>query len=172
MNSSNNTVKLDTKEENFCLLLTGGVAPYAGNIAKCYEAAFGVKDKYSLHHGQQLMKRPDIKGRLAELEEDSAVRATDMKKYLTSTYMKIIDECSSAEYSDRRGNPLSPAAMRSVAINAGKALAELYPIKEAQVSKVNIGAGEGDNAPAITFNVIVPDKSSVTPGQSEDLEAK
>jgi hypothetical protein len=51
--------------------------------------------------------------------------------------------------------------MRSVAVNASKALMDMYPIKEAQVSKVNIeGGGEG----GITFNVIVPE----TPAKKED----
>ena len=79
-----------------------------------------------------------------------------MKKFLTENLVHIIEETSTAEYRDRRGTRLSPAPLRSVAVSATKALMEMYPVKEAQVSKLNIeGGGEG----GITFNVIVPEQS-------------
>ena len=65
-----------------------------------------------------------------------------------------------AQYTDRRGTKLSPAPLRSVAVSATKALMEMYPVKEAQVNKLNIeGAGEG----GITFNVIVPEQVKQDP---------
>lgn len=78
-----------------------------------------------------------------------------MKVFLRENLTSIVEECAGTEYRDRKGTLLSPAALRSVAVNASKALMELYPVKEAQVSKINIdGAGEG----GITFNVIMPEQ--------------
>lgn len=63
-----------------------------------------------------------------------------------------MSETSSAEYTDKFGVPLSPAPLRAVAVNAAKALMELYPIKCSQETKLRIDGGEG----GVVFNVIVP----------------
>lgn len=64
----------------------------------------------------------------------------------------ILEETSNSNYSDRFGNLLSPAPLRAVAVNAAKALMELYPVKYAHETKLRI---EGDNG-GVVFNVIVP----------------
>lgn len=69
----------------------------------------------------------------------------------------IIDETSTAKYTDRRGTELSPAPLRSVAVQASKALMEMYPVKVAQESKVEL-KGNGDSG--IVFNVIVPQSNN------------
>ena len=84
----------------------------------------------------------------------NSLETTHMKKFLTENLKHIIEETSTAVYRDRRGNKLSPAALRSVAVAASKTLMDMYPVKEAQVSKLNIEGG-GENG--IVFNVIVPE---------------
>ena len=141
--------KLTENEILFCELYVNGSAPYAGNAAKCYSEVFKCDSKHTKHLAKQLLMREDIQAFLKELD------AKFMKKFLTENLIHIIEETSVAEYRDRRGTKLSPAPLRSVAVSATKALMEMYPVKEAQVNKLNIeGAGEG----GITFNVIVPEQ--------------
>ena len=59
-----------------------------------------------------------------------------MKTFLRENLISIIEECSTAELRDRKGVIQSPAAMRSIAVNAVKALMELYPVKAAQRKQV------------------------------------
>lgn len=103
-----------------------------------------------------MLARPEIQKYLESLDELPYEEAKYMKTFLRENLVSIIQECSCAEYRDRKGTLQSPAALRSVAVNASKALMELYPVKEAHVSKIDIGgSGEG----GITFNVIVPNQS-------------
>lgn len=162
-------IALTEQEKNFCLLYMCGSAPYGGNAEKCYQGAFGDKSLYTLSRAKRLLKKPHIQDFMAILEEESREEAKDIKRYLTRTLMRIIDDCSEAEYRDRNGVVLNPAAMRSVAVNASKALMEMYPVKEAQVSKLKIGGeGEGESGPSVTFNVIVPGASSATVETKEE----
>lgn len=146
--------KLTDKEQLFCELFMNGAAPYAGNALKCYQAVFESDDMQDNLNAKKMLARDDIKAFMAELEDYNAQETAHMKKFLTENLKHIIEETSTAVYRDRRGNKLSPAALRSVAVTASKALMDMYPVKEAQVSKLNIeGGGEND----IVFNVIVPD---------------
>lgn len=151
--------KISDEERIFCELFVNGCAPYAGNAAKCYEDAFH-KEKGALlnHEAKKLLKEPRIVEYLEELESISAEEARDMKRFLTANLKSIIEETSSANFTDRKGRNLSPAALRSVAVNASKALMELYPVKEAQINKIDIDGGES----GITFNVIVPNPTPKT----------
>lgn len=81
----------------------------------------------------------------------------DLKARLTEKLLHIIDETSTAKYTDRRGTELSPAPLRSVAVQASKALMEMYPVKVAQESKVEL-KGNGDSG--IVFNVICPQSNN------------
>lgn len=147
-----------TKEERiFCELYINGCAPYAGNAVKCYQDAFHKAGDALLNHEAKMkLKEPHIVEYLTELEAKSAEEAKDMKRFLTANLKHIIEEASSANFTDRKGTKLSPAALRSVAVSASKALMEMYPVKEAQVNKFDInGGGEA----GITFNVIVPDQT-------------
>ena len=151
---------ISTQERIFCQLYVNGCAPYAGNAAKCYKEAFheSEDDLFSKHRALELLKREEIASYIKELEELSAEDANAMKKFLTENLRHIIEECSYATYTDRRGKVLSPAALRSVAVSASKALMEMYPVKESQKVEIN-GGGE---AGGITFNVIVPDQKPQT----------
>lgn len=148
---------LTEQEKLFCELFINGSAPYAGNAAKCYVEAFQCDPLKAKHLAKTLLMREDIQQFIEELEAMSDCDTKTMKKFLTANLVHIIEETSTAVYHDRRGTELSPAPLRSVAVSATKALMEMYPVKEAQVSKLNIeGAGEG----GITFNVIVPNTAS------------
>lgn len=146
--------KLSDKEQLFCELFMNGAAPYAGNALKCYQAVFETNDVQDNINAKKMLARDDIKAFMAELGEYNAQETAHMKQFLTENLKHIIEETSTAIYRDRRGNQLSPAALRSVAVTASKALMDMYPVKEAQVNKLNIEGG-GENG--IVFNVIVPD---------------
>lgn len=144
-----------TKEERlFCELYMNGDAPFAGNATKCYEEAFDTKGGYNTRtKALKLIAREDIKEYLDELEKMTVEDAKYMKRFLTQTLTRIVEECSTKEYVNRKGIPVSPAALRSVAVNASKALMDMYPVKEAQ--KLSIDGGEESG---ITFNIVVPEK--------------
>lgn len=151
-----NKEKLTDQEMLFCDLYANGEAPYGGNAARCYEEVFNDRSKRTKSLAARMLARPEIQEYLKSLDELPYEEAKYMKTFLRENLISIIQECSSAEYRDRKGTLQSPAALRSVAVNASKALMELYPVKEAHVSKINIdGAGEG----GITFNVIMPDQT-------------
>lgn len=148
--------KLTEQEVLFCELFAHGEAPFGGNAAKCYQEVFNDTTQSVKRHATRLLARPDIQEYLKSLDELTYEEAKYMKVFLRENLMSIIEECSVAEYRDRRGTLLSPAALRSVAVNASKALMDLYPVKEAHTSKLSIeGAGEG----GITFNVIMPEQT-------------
>lgn len=148
---------LTEKEILFCELYANGEAPFAGNAVKCYTEAFGTSSIKSKHSAKLLLSRPEIRAYLEELDGLTYEEAKYMKKFLTENLIHIIEEASTAEYRDRKGTLLSPAALRSVAVNATKALMDMHPIKEAQINRLNIeGNGEG----GVVFNVIVPNHQS------------
>lgn len=153
--------ELTKQERAFCELYVSGTAPYAGNAYKCYSEVFEDKGRLAKHKALLLLQEDVIAEYVKELEELESAETVCMKRYLTQNLKKILEETSTAEYRDRRGTVLSPAALRSVAVNAAKALMEMYDVREAQVNKLNIDAnGEG----GITFNVIVP---NATPEKEE-----
>lgn len=152
--------ELNKQERIFCELFMNGCAPYAGNAVKCYIAAFkkDPEDVLNNHNAKLLLNEERIKDYLKELESYSIEEAADVKRYLTANLKHIIEEASTVEIYDRRGNRTSPAAIRSVAVSASKALMDMYPIKEAQVNKLDIN-GNGEEG-GITFNVIVPQSNN------------
>lgn len=148
--------KLTEQEQLFCDLYANGEAPYGGNASRCYQEVFNDKSRLTKSRAARMLARPEIQEYLKSLDELSYEETKYMKVFLRENLTSIIEECSQAEYRDRKGTMLSPAALRSVAVNASKALMELCALKGAQVSKINIeGAGEG----GITFNVIMPEQS-------------
>lgn len=152
--------ELTEEEKLFCELYATGDAPFAGNPSRCYQEAFNCRNRGEKNKALKLLSKPEIQEYLDELEKLGYEEVKYMKKFLTQNLMNIISECSEAQYRDRRGTLLSPAPLRSVAVNASKALMEMYPIKEAQVNKLSIdGAGEG----GITFNVIMPEQAKEEP---------
>ena len=133
---------LTDQEILFCELYVTGDVPFAGNAVRCYQEVFNDSTNKARYRALKLLHRDDIKKYIEELGKLSEEDAKH-----------IIEECSSADFVDRRGNPLSPAAMRSVAVSASKTLMEMYPVKEAQTTKVSID-NKGESG--VTFNVIIP----------------
>lgn len=147
---------LSREEKNFCELLVCGCPPYIGDERKCYDDVFNDYSNTSRKKAKELMARPDVAQYIADLRKMVSYESADIKARLTEKLLGIIEETSSAVYKDRRGTHLSPAPLRSVAVQASKALMDMYPIKVAQKSEVEINGGaEGGG---IVFNVIVPDK--------------
>lgn len=153
----NNHTQLTEQEKLFCELYANGEAPFGGNSARCYQEVFNDKTRLAKSRATQMLARPEIQTYLKSLDELPYEEAKYMKTFLRENLTSIIEECASVEYRDRKGTLLSPAALRSVAVNASKALMELYPVKEAQVNKINIDGGNGEGG--ITFNVIMPQQS-------------
>lgn len=152
-------VCLSENEEKFCLIYVNAPAPYAGNAAACYRAVFGNNDMDEIGvslSASELMRDERIKERIQKLEELNVVNAATLRPRLTQTLLKIADECSVATYSDRWGVPLSPAALRSVAVNAVKTLSDIYGIKEDVAHKVSF---EGTDGNGVVINVIAPQKT-------------
>ncbi len=146
-------VNLTEEEKLFCELYANGDAPFAGNAVRCYEEAFGRNGGNQRNKAIRFLAREDIQNYLNELEKLSFEEAKYMKKFLTQNLVKIVEECSVKEYTNKKGIPVSPAPLRSVAVTASKALMDLYPVKEAQRVSLESETGTG-----ITFNVIMPEK--------------
>lgn len=144
---------LTDQEILFCELYVTGDVPFAGNAVKCYQEVFNDFTNKARYRALKLLHRDDIKKYIEELGQLSEEDSKSVKAFLTANLKHIIEECSSADFVDRHGNPLSPAAMRSVAVSASKTLMEMYPVKEAQTTKVSID-NKGESG--VTFNVIIP----------------
>lgn len=155
---------LSQQERDFCELLVFGCDPYTGNARRCYEEIFLSSSSTSLKEARELMAREDVSEYLTKLRAIANYENVDLKNRLTEKLLHIIDETSTAHYTDRRGTELSPAPLRSVAVQAAKALMELHPIKVAQESKLELSGGEGNGG--ITFNVIVPQEKNNPEEQS------
>jgi hypothetical protein len=147
------TNTLSKEEKKFCELFVHGCTPYSGNMVACYEKAFDKSDIESKHEIIQLLNRTDVKEYIRTIEEEDIEEAKYLRKRLSENLLGIMEETSTAVYRDRRGNELSPAPLRSVAVQAAKALMEIHPIKEAQINKLSIEGNEG----GVVFNVIIPE---------------
>lgn len=158
------TGKLNELEEKFCLVYAAGPSPYNGNAKKTFDLVFnGATAKYlntddkaeveTAISAQKLMRREDIKARIDEIQSSNIVNAATLRPRLTETLLKIADECSVMKVQDRWGTELSPAALRSVAVNAISKLTDMYGIKEDIAHKVMVEGADGDG---ITFNLVVP----------------
>lgn len=151
---------LTDDEANFCLLYVDAPAPLSGNATECYIKAFGLdtdiisKAKAS-HQARKLLERDVVKERINDLERVNLLDNATLKHRVTTTMLKIMDECSEAEYEDRFGTKISPAALRSVSVSAAKLVADVNGIKEDTIQKIQIGSEDGEG---VTFNLIVPEK--------------
>lgn len=166
-----NNSKLTTLEEKFCLVYACGPSPYNGNAKKTYDLVFRgstgqlfdpdekARKKQILDEVdtsilvRELMLRDDIRDRIDQLQSETVVNAATLRPRLTETLLKIADECSTLMVEDRFGNTLSPAALRSVAVNAITKLTDMYGIKEDIAHKVMLESADGDG---ITFNLVMP----------------
>jgi len=160
--------KLADLEEKFCLIYACGPSPYNGNAKRAYDLVFkNVKRPYiggeyyelieddvdDAIMARKLVMREDIKERIEQLQSESMVNAATLRPRLTETLLKIADECSTLVCTDKFGTKISPAALRSVAVNAIGKLTDMYGIKEDIAHKVMLEGADGDG---ITFNLIVP----------------
>lgn len=155
---------LSEKEQKFCLIYTAGPTPYVGNEVRCYQLVFNDSTHEPTREEEievslqahELMAREDIKEYIDSLSALNVVNATTLRPRLTQTLLKIADECATATFEDKFGTALSPAALRSVSVNAIKTLTDMYGIKEDIAHKVML---EGSDGEGITFNLIAPQPS-------------
>ena len=162
MDINENPQILTDDEANFCLLYVDAPAPLAGNATECYVKVFGLdgdgdalsKSK-AAYWAKQLLEKESVKKRIEELEKVNLYDSATLKHRITTTMLKIMDECADAEYRDRYKTKLSPAALRSVSVSAAKMIADINGIKEDTIQKIQIGAEDGQG---ITFNLVVPEK--------------
>lgn len=153
--------KLSDKEQKFCLIYTNGPAPYNGNEVRCWQLVFngsttlprGEEEVEIALDASKFMQRDDVKEYIDSINALSIVNASTLRPRITQTLLKIMDECSTAQYEDRWGIKIQPAAMRAVAVNAASKLTDMYGIKEDIAHKIQIEGSDGDG---ITFNLIAP----------------
>lgn len=156
----NITHQLTDEQAKFCLLYVNAPAPYMGDALSCYELVYG-KGKTPIEHAEngrrakQLLQDEEVRKRIEELEVVNLHNAASLRPRITETLLNIMGEMSVCKYYDKEGTPLSPAAARSVAVNAAKTLNDMYGIKEDILHKVQL---EGKDGSGITFNVIMPEK--------------
>lgn len=162
--------KLTDLEEKFCLVYACGPSPYNGNAKKTYDLVYNgstgrlvdpsddeiKKEVDTSISARKLMLRDDIRDRIDQLQSENVVNATTLRPRLTETLLNIADECSTLMVEDRFGKLMSPAALRSVAVNAISKLTDMYGIKEDIAHKVMLEGADGDG---ITFNLIVPEQN-------------
>lgn len=152
--------QLSENEAFFCELYVNGSANCVGNAARCYSEVFKPKDpRLAKQLGRTLLMDERIQEYIKELGNMAAEDNKSMKRFITANLMSIVEETSSATYSDRNGTRLSPASLRSVAVSAMKLLSDMYPVKESQANRLSIEGGDGSS---ITFNVIVPEPKKDT----------
>jgi hypothetical protein len=155
---------LTETEEDFCILLVEGSGDFSGNPVKCYMETIarekGIKedDPYLNHYIRNLIYREDIQAYIKQLRDriDQDVENEILRSYIRSKLIKLISECAAGQYTDRRGNALSPAPLRSVANNAIKTLMDLTP--GLKVTKDDDDSDPDGNPKGLTLNVIVPKK--------------
>ena len=164
MDKNNSQNILTDDEANFCLLYVDAPAPLAGNATECYIKVFGVDGdgdalsrSKAAYQAKKLLEKEFVKKRIEELERVNLYDSATLKQRITTTMLKIMDECADSEYSDRYKTKLSPAALRSVAVSAAKMVADINGIKEDTVQKILLGSEDGNG---ITFNLVVPEKKN------------
>lgn len=161
MNKTKNLTGLTDQEQKFCMIYTNGPAPYNGNATRCYQLVFndsvdppkGVEEVEVALKAHNFIEREDVSAFIDKLNALSIINATTLRPRLTQTLLKIMDECATAQFEDKWGTKLSPAALRAVAVNAAAKLTEMYGIKEDIAHKISLESAGGEG---ITFNLIAP----------------
>ena len=165
-----NKSTLTDLEEKFCTVYACGPAPYNGNAKMTYNLVFKGKtgklidptvdttqdEVNAALEARKLMIRDDIRDYIDNLQSKSMVNAATLRPRLTETLLRIADECSTLVCTDKFGTPLSPAPLRSVAVNAVSKLSDMYGIKEDITHKLMLEGADGEG---ITFNLIMPEPS-------------
>lgn len=156
---------LTADQEQFCQLYVCGGLNFAGQLSKCYKEVFGEDYRDVNIDARRLVREPLVMARIKELSTVmmNETESIAIKMQISETLRSVMEETATNNYTDRFGNKLSPAPLRAVAVNAAKALMELYPIKHVHETKFRI---EGtDNG--VVFNVIVPQISNDNDGAEE-----
>jgi phage terminase small subunit len=156
---------LTQEQERFCQLYVCGGAAFAGRLSKCYKEVFGEDYKDVGLDARRLLHQPQIITRIKELVEpmyDEAETAV-IKTQISETLRAVMEETSTDSFCDKFGNPLSPAPLRAVSVNAAKALMELYPVKHVHETRLKIENADG----GVVFNVIVPQNPDDDAGPEE-----
>jgi len=170
---SEHYTRLTTEEQDFCILLVEGGKEYAGNPRKCYVDTIGRKEKISEddifigHYVNEVLGRADIQGYISDLRKaiDEEADSEILRSYIREKLLQIIEECSKASFTDRRGTKLSPAALRSVANQSIKTLIDITPGLKKAPDDDDDDSEKGKGG--VTFNVIVPDKPEKSKEQIE-----
>lgn len=153
---------LTPEQEQFCQLYVCGGMNFAGQLSKCYKEVFGEDYKDVSLDARKLVREPLVMARIKELSA-AMMNETEniaIKMQISETLRSVMEETANNNYTDRFGNKLSPAPLRAVAVNAAKALMELYPIKHVHETRFKIEGAEN----GVVFNVIVPQ----TPTENDD----
>jgi len=157
------TESLTMQEEEFCQLFVNGGKDFAGQREKCFKEVFGEEYRKNVSLcSRRLLSKPAVADKVKELAEvlQSENESIAMKIQLTETLKSVMQEAATSSFNDRFDVPLSPAPLRAVAVNAAKALMELYPVKHVHESKLRVEGSDGN----VIFNVVVP----VAPLKNED----
>lgn len=153
------------QEKKFCRLYVFGGAQFAGRRAICYREVFGDGDGNISYLALNLIKRTAVSEYIKQLMdiEQRELETIAVKLQVSETLKAVMEETSTALFTDKFGVDLSPASLRAVAVNAAKALMDIYPVKNADNSKKSENSGGN-----IIFNVIVPDGSKLKKQNEED----
>ena len=128
----------------------------------CYIFVYGVEDEHdelvmaeARYKANAMLQDEQIKERVEQLESLNKVENDTLRERITSMMLKVMGECATDVYADRRGVKIAPAAMRSVSVSAAKLLSDINGLREESVQKIQIGT-EDDKG--LVFNLVVPEK--------------
>jgi len=140
----------------FCQLYVNGGPGYSGKAGKCYNKAMGtqLKSKAS-EYGSRLLKKQHIIDKIKELTEENEISIIGRKLMIEENLIKIMDECSKNVYTNKYGDKISPAALRSVSVAASKALIDMWGLNKPTEVKLT-----GENEKGIVFNIINPEQGT------------
>lgn len=158
-NDTEKDIVLTEQEEEFCQLYVYGGREYAGQRNRCFKEVYGEDYRKNVSLcSRRLLVKPHVVARIRELAEalQCETESIAVKLQVAETLRAVMEETASSNFSDKFGVSLSPAPLRAVAVNAAKALMELYPIKHTQESRVRIEGSDGN----VIFNVVVPQNQS------------
>lgn len=157
------TIQLNEQELHFCELYVHGGPDFAGKGGACHKEVFGNKLKRHSTAATHLLTKPHIKAHLKEMmsTEQFETETIAVKLQVAETLKAVMEETSKGQYIDRFGVEVSPAPLRAVAVNAAKALMEIYPIKHVHETRLRVEGADGN----VIFNVIVP---QTTKPENED----
>jgi hypothetical protein len=156
---------LSMEEEQFCELFVYGGSEYAGQHVKCYTEVFGEGLLKVIVLSRKLLAKAEIQSRIRELMKNLQGETENMaiKLQVAETLRSVMEETSTAQFSDKFGVDLSPAPLRAVSVNAAKALMELYPVRHVHEARLRVeGSGGG-----IVFNVVVPENKTKDPDEEK-----